>query len=334
MLFFRSFFYIHLVFSLALAHSQARASEKQASQKIQKQVSKKKTDLHWSRLVTITRQLDAIDREAWWVLTQKRPPLTFSIFGKVQRAVQSEEGQKLTQKTLFSCDKYALTRKILNPLGFPQKISVFHSCRKDQELIAEIDWKQKEKIEFTFLPGPLNDILGLNASILGKKIECEVVVDDQAIVQSFSCKNGIKDRSATEVIELEKYEFKKKDNSQLTLKGQVTEEMRVKRKIETTVPLEGKIVVTETEILPPPGYRRKLPGVKPPTPPPSGSSKPVTEGAAATDSSASGLAPVNPDQLVKQIQPAPPLETAPPLAEPEYIEDTSPPSQPIEKSQR
>ncbi len=312
---------------------------------VSKKTPKKKTDVHWSRLVTVTRQLDAIDREAWWVLIEKRPPLTQSIFGKIQRAAQSEEGQKLTQKNLFSCDKYNLTRKILSPTGFPQQISAYHSCRKDQELFAEIQWKQKEKLEFTFLPGPLVDVLGLNASILGRKIVCEVNTDAAGIVQNFSCKNMTKDRNSQELVELDVYEFKKQDSSQLSLKGKVTENLTIKRKIESLVPLAGKIKVTETEILPPPGYKLKSsPGksskVSPTAPP--------AVAAPSVNPPEPTLPLENPDQLVKKIEqqqergpisneanPFVPFtnEGPVPLAEPEYIEDTTPPASPLPQGQ-
>lgn len=330
------------------------ASEK--TDLMNKKVIKKKSDIHWSRLATIMRQVDAIDREAWWVVNQNRAPATKSVFGKIQRAAQSEDGQKLTQKQLFNCDRYSSQRKILNAAGFPQKISMFHVCRKDHEQFAEIDWTDKSHLTATFSPGPLTDVLGLNASILGKKIVCEIVTDDQAIVQNFSCKNMIKDRSATEVVELETYDFKKKDNSQLTLKGNVTEQMKIKSKIETHVPLSGKITVLETEVSPPPGYVRKATGDQPkaaapslapviPPPPPSELTHQNVQG--NPPAGEGSVAPLNPDQLVKKVieeeeqrlrqTPSPlgphglnPSQT-PSLPEPDYIEDNNAAPQPSQQ---
>ncbi|MEK6772396.1 MAG: hypothetical protein AABY64_00525 [Bdellovibrionota bacterium] len=311
-------------------------------------IIKKKSDAHWSRLMTIMRQLDSIDREVWWVLVAKRPPLTQSLFGKVLRAAQTTEGQKLTQKQLFSCDKYSSQRKILTQLGYPQKISMFSVCRKSQDLFVEIDWPNKNQLNMVFNPEPLSDVLGLSASILGKKIICEVRTDDQAIVQSYSCKNMIKNKDSSETVELDIYEFEKKKENQLTLKGNVTEQLKIKRKIETTVPLSGKIIVTETEIAPPAGYRRKIPGAKPPVnkapvpivapAPPVIPTPPITPGQDPLHSEEA--VPLNPDVLVQKVieEHNLKMQGTPPLAEPEYIEEGAeepPPLQnPTEPSRR
>lgn len=320
-------------------------AEEKSTQKETK-VSKKKSDVHWSRLINIMKQLDAIDRESWWVLTGQKTAAPRSVFGKVLRAAQSEEKVKLTQKHLFNCDKYYSQRDVMSLVGFPQKIVMSNACQKVKEQFAEIMWMKNEELNLTFNPEALTDIIGLNASILGRKINCDVKTDEKGIVQSYSCKNMIKNRTNTETIELETYTFDKKKNDQLTLKGSIMEELKVKRKIETTVPLTGKIVVTETEILPPPGYRRKIPGQPAsaqnkienrPTQPqgtvvPNQTTLPpqaIVPSPMAAPSNEQESAPMNPDVLVQKV-----IEeyNAKPIGEPEYIEDSPIPEtpQPIE----
>ncbi len=321
----------------AVSYSEEKSAEKETK------VSKKKSDIHWSRLINIMKQMDAIDRESWWVLTGQKTAAPKSVFGKVMRAAQIEEKVKLTQKHLFNCDKYYSQRNVMSLGGFPQKIVMSNACQKLKEQFVEIMWMKSEELNLVFNPEALTDVIGLNASILGRKINCEIKTDEKGIVQNYSCKNMIKNRTNTETIELETYTFDKKKNNQLTLKGNVMEELKVKRKIETTVPLTGKITVVETEILPPPGYRRKVPGQPAsaqnkietkPTQPQGAvvpNQTPVSPSAAAPEQivAPSGNEqhppPLNPDVLVQKV-----IEeyNAKPIGEPEYIEDSGVPEIP------
>lgn len=306
-----------------------------ASAQVSANANKKKSDVHWSRLINIMKQMDSIDRESWWVLTGQRPLPMQSLFGKVMRAAQSEEKIKLTQKHLFSCDKYFVQRNIMTAIGYPQNISMSNACFKSKNLFAEIMWIKQEQLSLTFNPEPLSDVLGLGASILGRKITCEIKTNENGIVEKYSCKNMIKNKSKAETIELETYEFDKLNNNQITLKGSVTEELKVKRKIETVVPLAGKIVVTETEVLPPQGYRHKTPAgavqnKNRPTPIATPELNPNSAVAPANQSSApapgaaparvQSTPPMNPDILVQKIIEEHNAKST--LPEPDYIEDT------------
>lgn len=205
-------------------------------------------------------QADAIHREAWWVVAAERKVQGKSIFGKAQRALQNELGVKLGNKSLFRCDRYFVKRDILSPLGLPQKGEIYEKCSQNgATLIADYSLPDKTHGEIHFYPQHLDEVMGIQTSILNRKVYCVLGGDEEGKLDSLHCENMAQDRNGTQSIQFSVYDYQKTGKNLLSLKGQVYESLSPMRKIEAQVPMEGKIRVVETQVEAPEGYVRPGP---------------------------------------------------------------------------
>lgn len=204
-------------------------------------------------LVRYLGEADSIHREAWWVLNNERPAVGKSPFGKVQRAFLSSQNIKLTNKSLFRCDRYVVQKLPGSAAQFPQDFAIFEKCSEKiaAKKIATVKMLSERDVQLLFLSENLEEILGLGATVLSLHIECSVQGDGQGHVQKLKCKDWAQDRSRDQMIRLSVYDYEKLGKNLLTLRGKVFENLTDIRKIEAEVPLDGKIFVTETELYPP-----------------------------------------------------------------------------------
>lgn len=199
-------------------------------------------------------QADSIHREAWWVLNDERRPVGKSPFGKVQRALLSSQNIKLSNKSLFSCDRYLVQRDVMGLNGFPQKAEVFEKCSEKSaaKRIAAFSAAHELEVQVTFYPENLQEILGLNAGVLNKPIQCTLRGNDKEQLIALNCKEWAQDRTREQMVRLDVYDYQKEGRDLIKLRGKVYENLRDIRKIVADVPMAGKIQVTETELYAPP----------------------------------------------------------------------------------
>ncbi|WP_415062467.1 hypothetical protein [Bdellovibrio sp.] len=292
-------------------------------------------------------QADAIHREAWWVLTAERRPVGKSPFGKIQRALLSSQNIKLSNKSMFRCDRYVVKRDVMGLDGFPQKGEVFEKCSEKTEAkkLADFSATSFSEIQVTFFPENLEEILGLGATVLNKHIQCTLRGNEKGQLSSLKCKDWAQDRNKEQMIRLDVYDYEQAGRNLIKLRGKVYENLSDIRKIEADVPLEGKILVTETELYAPTPTPTPSPTAKPtpsPSPkvnaervpgapplelPPEGEEAPAPAGPAKiTPLPGSPLPPprvVDPDVLMQQgtfgAEPVvePETQEAPPVEEPQ-----------------
>lgn len=217
--------------------------------------AKKSEDKHKS-LAILTRyfaQADGLHKEAWWVLTSEKKPVGKSPFGKVERALMASANIKLSNKSLFRCDRYLVKREILSPSGYPQKADIYEKCSEkiEPKKIAHLQMSEENKVQVTFYPENLEEVLGLGPTILNKPIDCVLQGHEGLTLISLNCKNWSQDRSKEHMIRLDTYEYEKEGKNLIKLRGKIFENLTEIRKVEADVPLEGKILVTETELFAP-----------------------------------------------------------------------------------
>ncbi len=255
-------------------------------------------------------QADAIHREAWWVLTAERRPVGKSPFGKIQRALLSSQNIKLSNKSLFRCDRYIVKRDVMGLNGFPQRGEVFEKCSEKLEAkkIAEFSASSESEIQVTFFPENLEEILGLGATVLNKHIQCALKGNEKGQLSSLKCKDWSQDRSKEQMIRLDVYDYEQAGRNLIKLRGKVYENLTDTRKIEADVPLEGKILVTETELYAP------TPTPTPtPTPSPSPKASPSrVQGAPPLELPTEGETPMGPPKITPLPGSPAPVEGLPP----------------------
>lgn len=196
---------------------------------------------------------DSIHREAWWVLSEQRLPVGKSVFGKVQRALLSSQNIKLSNKSMFRCDRYLTQRDVKGLTGYPQSILVFEKCSEKAEAkkLALIENPREGLIQVRFYPIALEEVLGTGASFLNKEIACELKGDEKGLLVELDCRDFSQDRSNTQMVRLEKYHYKKDQKNMIQLRGKIFENLSELRSVEANIPLDGKITVTETELYAP-----------------------------------------------------------------------------------
>lgn len=245
------------------------------------------------RVVKLAVQADQVQREAWWVISTERRPAPKSAFGKLSRAALWALDGRLTTKGLFNCESYLFKKDDKTPLG-PWSGTFSEKCGKGPEKQLAV-WRgtgpRSARVEFS--PANLGEVLGLGSSIFGKPLSCEISWTENEILSVLSCPNWEQDRGP-QIVRLETYEYRRDEGNLLKLKGKVLENLLPVRKIEASVPLEGKITVVETELNPPEPDPARPPA--PPTPP-SGKKSVAAPGAAPAPGAP---APVDPDLLLKR----------------------------------
>ncbi len=224
-------------------------------------------------LMALTRyfgQADLIHKEVWWVLSAEKKPVGKSPFGKVERALISFAHEshlsnvKLSNKSLFRCDRYVVTRHHSSPFAFPQNFEIFEKCsnKSNAKKIADVNFIKATEFGVIFYPENLEEVLGLGPTILNKKIECQIRVNSAEVISSMLCQNWSQDRSEdvakknmqvngaenVQMVRIDTYEYQKNGKDLIRLRGKIFQNLAEIRKIDVLVPQVGKIQVTETEL--------------------------------------------------------------------------------------
>jgi hypothetical protein len=212
----------------------------------------------WTRWAKVLGQAHAVEREAWWVLTDQKFKSKIGSFTRFQRALERQI-VGLKRKKILSCEKFKIKKEIKNPLSLQMTGQLFEICRRNPSHILDFEALEKQSLKLDIYPEFQVDVYGLGVSIFNKRIECILKWNDSDVLTSLSCKNYQRNRNSSEIVELDTFVYKMDSKNLITMKGRVLENLKPTRKIESEVPLIGKITVTETELdlpvvknLPPP----------------------------------------------------------------------------------
>jgi hypothetical protein len=234
------------------------------------QSSRPAQDLSLMALTRYFGQADLIHKEVWWVLSAEKKPVGKSPFGKVERALISFANEshlsnvKLSNKSLFRCDRYVVTRHHSSPFAFPQTFEIFEKCSNKSiaKKMADVNFTKATELGVIFYPENLEEVLGLGPTILNKKIECQIRVNSAEVISSMLCQNWSQDRSEdvamknmqmngsenVQMVRIETYDYQKNGKDLIRLRGKIFQNLAEIRKIDVLVPQVGKIEVTETEL--------------------------------------------------------------------------------------
>ncbi len=263
---------------------------------------KKNSDRELEKIGKWFEQMDAILREAVWVVRKDRPPLKKSIFGKMQRALLVETNQRLSNKSLFRCDNYTMSRQVTGHEGVPQKAEVLHRCGSKESYVKIGEWEHPTSTVLTmsFHGGNLSEVLGVAAGILSPQISCDLKSNENGTIEKFNCTGLMLDYDSkkNQVLKFNKFEYERGAKMTLHLRADILENLDAIRKIEADVPIEGAILVTETVLQEPLVEAKQAPALTPSATPVSVQTPPFKE-------DPNGLAPESP---IIQEEPSPPAE--------------------------
>lgn len=232
--------------------------------------AKKALDRENEKIKKWFEQMDAIMREAVWVVRKDRPPVGKSIFGKMQRALLIETNQRLSNKSLFRCDSYTMSRQVASEQGVPQTAEVLHRCGSKESYIKIGSWEHPSPntLKMRFQGGNLEEVLGVATGILSPQITCELSSNETGTIEKFSC-SGLMidyDSKKNQVLKFSRFEYERGAKMVLHLRAEILESLDPIRKIEADVPIEGSILVTETVLQAPMVEAKQVPAVSPSLP--------------------------------------------------------------------
>lgn len=209
----------------------------------------------WIVWAKVLGQAQAVEREAWWVLTDQKTRGVTGTFSRLQRAIEKQISG-LKKNKVLRCEQFEMRKDILDPVRLYMKGQLFESCVRPAHLILDFEFVQPRALKLMINPEFQADVYGLGSAILNKNITCELTWTEKEVLHTLQCKGYKRNRSEKEIVELDRFEYTADAEQLLILSGKVTENLLPSRKIDAKVPLSGKITVTEIEIEKPkpPGY--------------------------------------------------------------------------------
>jgi len=245
-------------------------SPAKASAKAPAAPASKGTDKETEKILHWFEQMDAIYREGLWVIRKRRAPPGKSLFGKMQRALLSDLKQKLSNKSIFKCDVYSMKRNIRGLGGVPQDAEVLHRCNSKENFIPIGEWSHPDAntLSMSFRGGNLSEVLGMAAGTLSPRIQCQLKSADNGLIERFSCDHLMMDYdlNKNQVLRFTTFEYAKDAKEILLMRAEVLENLEPLRKIEVSVPKEGKITVKETVLQAPQFAAKKVAPAPSPSP--------------------------------------------------------------------
>ncbi len=215
-------------------------NESQAQRQPVKQQPKKTAPEVVPHDLSFLSQAEDIEREAWWIITNKRlegsssPFRIFRTVGKVQKTkidtkfcknlLILNQGQ-MTWRVESACQKPSIE------IGLIQKLS-------DKPQKWKVIWKNN----------PFAEHFGLSTSILYNQQSCEIEVGVNSRIEKMSCANYVRDRKETEIVQLSTFEYDAKGSHILKIVGDVKKDLQVIATFNTEVPLNGDIVLKVKKI--------------------------------------------------------------------------------------
>lgn len=239
---------LSIIIFLILTTSAAMAQVKPVS---------KPRDKSESEMISGLQQAAQILEQIWNVMDPKKKLLPQkNPFLLISRAVEKQSGDSKKIKKIFPCEKIttSTSEEVGNPLEKTR--SFYFSCQKNRIFFARLIHRQEHRIDFELDPQALEDILGLQTSILGKKMSCELSFDKKS-VSMMTCNSLQMDLREGMRALFEKFEYQKTAALQVQADVLLLEQIKPIKKIQIRVPDVGTVKVVETWLSPPPGYVEK-----------------------------------------------------------------------------
>jgi hypothetical protein len=186
-------------------------------------------------------QAENVEREAWWVLSNKRVEGSDSPF-RVFRAAASQYQKDQKSKIFFN---FCKTLLVFNQA--PGAWRIESGCQRPSIELGVIEKLSAqdggEKWRMTWKNDPFAHHFGIGTTIFFPRQTCELEVDAKGRLRSMSCPNYVRDIRPGEVVNAKVFEYHAGAPQVLKLEGDVKKELQVQSTFKTEVPLTGDIVL-------------------------------------------------------------------------------------------
>ena len=191
---------------------------------------------------------NSLEREALKLLTKDSGFQRLTLFSVLSYVVEISSGAKKSTPLGLDCGNYTVKK-----VG--RDISILKSCSKPFaemahiQIINERDQEAEYAVDFTI--NEWSGVLGMAVTLTGSNVRCLLNVKN-ARLSRMNCENwsyliSESHLSAT-VMKAKEFRFERDAQKQFVIKGGYFKELIENKKIDITVPLEGKIKIIEKEI--------------------------------------------------------------------------------------
>ncbi len=188
------------------------------------------------------QRAEEIEREAWWVLTEKRIDPATSPFRVFRVALLQDNPQFKTKLSLRFCRRLQV-HKIASEIWRVESL-----CQKPSREVGTLQKLTPRTWKVQWQMSQFENHFGLGATIFYPKLSCEIDINEQGRVEIMKCPLYSRNRNEEEIIELSTFHFTSKGKALLKLKGEIKKDLQVVGTLETEVPLSGDVVVKEKRL--------------------------------------------------------------------------------------
>lgn len=188
----------------------------------------------------------SLERESLRLISRHSSMEPTTLFSVLSYAFEIASGTKKSSLRNVDCGRFQVEKTETGLLR------ILKICEKPAALIATVQPKMNEtELEVDFKIKEWASVVGLSVTLTNPDVKCHLKIKDKKLSE-MSCENwayflSASDASATE-IQLKTFSFRRDQTLQLKLTGGFYRDLVERKKIDISVPLEGKIKLIEKEI--------------------------------------------------------------------------------------
>jgi hypothetical protein len=188
---------------------------------------------------------NSLEREALKLILKNPSFQKLTLFSVLSHIVETDSGVKKSTPFGLDCGKFEIQRA--------GKITrIFKACVKPSIEIAQILTIEVDReYQFDFMIKDWSSVVGPAVALTGSDVKCTTLIKDKKL-QYFSCENWSyqtsEDQISSTVIKAKDFVFQRDAKKQFKIKGGFYKELIENKKIDISVPIEGRIKIIEKEI--------------------------------------------------------------------------------------
>lgn len=187
----------------------------------------------------------SLEREALKLLLKDSAQQQNTLFSVLSYIVENDSGVRKSTPTGLDCGKFDISEQ-------DKTFVIKKACRKPYTDAIYINTvAENAEYETRFVISQWGAVLGMSAVFAGSDIKCRLRIIEQKL-ETFSCENWTHQISeslhSVTVLKASEFLFQRHAEKQFVIKGGFYKDLIQNKKIDVTVPLEGKIKIFEQEL--------------------------------------------------------------------------------------
>lgn len=188
---------------------------------------------------------NSLEREALKLILKDRSLQRLTLFSVLSYIAETDSGAKKSTPSGLDCGKYEIQKQ-------GKTLLVKKACYTPSLEVARIDEVAVDsEYRVEFLIREWASVVGLSVSLTGENVICSLKIQEKKLYR-LTCENWSyltnEDQTSSTVLKAKEFNFQRDSQKQFVIKGGFFKELVENKKIDITVPLEGKIKIFEKEI--------------------------------------------------------------------------------------